>query len=147
MKSLGRPAAASLFVLACLISRIALQAAEPEPDMTKWGPKLSDEESARIGALSLPELVEMLKTGDALHKYYALACLKADGGDKKNFDLLLNLARTGPGDIIVEGLVAPVKPSAPRQDRLRVDKFLDFLEAQLKDPSPSVSRPQALRPW
>jgi hypothetical protein len=59
-----------------------------DPNMTKWGPKLSKEEKAIIAKLSRAELVEMLRSGDALHAYAALDRLKADEGWKRNFDLL-----------------------------------------------------------
>ena len=115
-----------------------------EARMTKAGPELSNEELAKIAKLSTPELADMVKTGDTRHAYAALRRLKADGGWKRNFDLILSLAEVR-GNIIVEGLMGPVKPSAFAEDKARVDKFLDFLESQLKKDKPSVSRTQAVR--
>ena len=120
------------------------------PDnMTKWGPKLSKEEIARINQLPKAELVEMLKHGDTLYAYAALKRLKANGGWEKNFDLLLSIAAETRGDLIVEGFMtgpsSPVEVSGSKEAKQRVDKFLDFLEAQLKKEKPSVSRRQAIR--
>jgi len=119
----------------------------PDDTMTKWGPKLSEEEQARIAKLSTAELVEMLKTGDTLHKFAALRHLKANGGWKKNFDLLLSIAadRRVGGDMIIEGLVSGIDESASAEDKRLVDKFLDFLESELKKDEPSVSHSQVVR--
>jgi len=119
----------------------------PDDTMTKWGPKLSEEEQARIAKLSTAELVEMLKTGDTLHKFAALRHLRANGGWKKNFDLLLSIAadkRVG-GDMIVEGMVSEIDESASAEDKRLVDKFLDFLESELKKDESSVSHSQVVR--
>ncbi len=117
----------------------------PDPDnMTKWGPKLNAKELEAIAKLSTPELVDMLRTGDTLYKYVALKQLTADGGWKKNFDLLLDIAAEG-GEMVVEGLVRPVKVSASDEDKRRVDKFLDFLESQLEKDKPSVSHDRVVR--
>ena len=119
----------------------------PVPDnMTKWGPKLTPEEEARVAGLSTPELVEMLKHGpDTMHAFAALKQLKSEahGGLAKNFDLLLAAAETG-GDMIVAGLVMPVEQSSSEEERQRTDKFIDFLSAQLHKEKPSVSRDQAV---
>ncbi len=119
--------------------------AEPDSsNMTKWGPKLSEEELAEIAKLSVPELAEMLRTGDTMHRFAALDQLEADGGWRKNFDLLLGIG----GDMVVGGLLrrlCPLKTSAPVEDKQLVDKFLDFLQGQLKELKPSVSGPQAVR--
>lgn len=119
----------------------------PDDTMTKWGPKLSEEEQARIAKLSTTELVEMLKTGDTLHKYAALRHLRANGGWKKNFDLLLSIAagRHGAGNMIVEGLVFKIDESASVEDKRLMDKFLDFLESELKKDKPSVTHFQVVR--
>jgi hypothetical protein len=119
----------------------------PDETMTKWGPKLSEEEQERIAKLSTTELVEMLKTGDTLHKFAALRHLKANGGWKKNFDLLLSIAadRRVGGDIIIEGLVSGINESASAEDKNLVDKFLDFLESELEKDESSVSHPQVVR--
>lgn len=119
----------------------------PDDTMTKWGPKLSEEERARIAKLSTTELVEMLKTGDTLHKFAALRHLTANGGWKKNFDLLLSIAadRRVGGDMIVEGLVSGIDESASAEDKRLVDKFLDFLESELKKDESSVSHSQVVR--
>lgn len=116
-----------------------------DPNMTKWGPKLTKAEIAAIARLSTKELAEMLKTGETLHAYAALDRLTANDGWKRNFDLLLSIAANKRGDMIVEGLVKPIKPSASDEDRRLVDKHLDFLKAQLKKDKPSVSRLQAIR--
>ena len=132
-----------------VVARIKTLYLGPVPDerMTKWGPKLSEEELAAIAKLSTPELVDMLRTGDRLHASAALKQLKANGGWKGNFDLLLSIAaeRHGPGDMIVEGLVSATDESASAEDKCLVDKFLDFVEAELKKDKPSVSRYQAIR--
>jgi hypothetical protein len=47
--------------------------------------------------------------------------------------------------VTIEGLVKPIKPSADAEDKRLVDKYLDFLEAQLKKVKPSVSHQQAIR--
>jgi hypothetical protein len=126
----------------------------PEPQkkslseqMTPWGPALSKEEEARIATLSTAELVDMARTGDMLHKHTALSRLKANGGSKDNFDVLLSIAteKHGFGDMIVEGLVPAIDQSASAEDKRRVDKFMDFLEAQLKSNDPSVRHTQAVR--
>jgi len=116
-----------------------------DPNMTKWGPKLSEEELAAIAKLSTLELLEMVENGETLHAYAALRQLKADDGLERNFDLLLSIAAETRGDMIVEGLVRPIKKSAGNKEKRIVDKFLDFLEAQLKKDKPSVSRRQAVR--
>ena len=119
----------------------------PDDTMTKWGPKLSEEEQARIAKLSTTELVEMLKTGDTLHKFAALRHLRANGGWKKNFDLLLSIAadkRVG-GDMIVGGMVSEIDESPSAEDKRLVDKFLDFLELELKKDESSVSHSQVVR--
>jgi len=132
-----------------VVARIKTLYLGPVPDarMTKWGPKLSEEELAAIAKLSTTELVDMLKTGDTLHKFAALERLEANGGWKRNFDLLLSIAaeRRGSGDMIVEGLVSATDESASAEDKCLVDKFLDFVEAELKKDKPSVSRYQAIR--
>jgi hypothetical protein len=116
-------------------------------DSTKWGPKLSKDELAAITELSTPELVDMLRTGDTLHKFAALEQLKANGGWKRNFDLLMSIAaeRPGPGNMIVEGLVSATDESASAEDKRLVDKFLDFLEAELKKDKPLVTPDRAIR--
>lgn len=116
-----------------------------DPNMSKFGPKLSKEELARIAKLTTPELVDMLKTGDTRHAYAALNRLGTGAGWTANFDLLLTIAAETRGNMIVEGLMGPVKPSASAEDKARVDKFLDFLESQLKKDKPSVSRRQTIR--
>ena len=119
----------------------------PDDTMTKWGPRLSEEEQARIAKLSTTELVEMLKTGDTLHKFAALRHLRANGGWKKNFDLLLSIAadkRVG-GDMIVGGMVSEIDESPSAEDKRLVDKFLDFLESELKKDESSVSHSQVVR--
>jgi len=116
-----------------------------DPNMSKFGPKLSKEELARIAKLTTPELVDMLKTGDTRHAYAARNRLKAGQGWIANFDLLLSIAAETRGNMIVEGFMGPVKPSASAEDKARVDKFLDFLESQLKKDKPSVSRRQTIR--
>ena len=132
-----------------VVARIKTLYLGPVPDarMTKWGPKLSEEELAAIAKLSTTELVDMLKTGDTLHKFAALERLEANGAWKNNFDLLLSIAaeRDGFSDMIVEGLVSGIEESASTEDKRLVGKFLDFLEAELKKDKPSVSRHQAIR--
>ena len=103
--------------------------AGPPDNMTKWGPKLSEEEVARIAGLSVPELADMLRTGDTVHAYAALSRLKADGGVARNLDLLLGIAAETRGDMIVEGLARPVEASAGDQEKQVVDRLLDLLEA------------------
>jgi len=122
---------------------------KPVPDnMTKWGPKLSGEEEARVAALSTPELIEMLKHGDVMHAFAALRQLRyveAHGGLAKNFDLLLGAAAETRGDMIVDGLVRPVRQSSSEEERQRTDRFIDFLTAQLHKEKPSVSPQQVVR--
>ena len=125
---------------------VCLGGDEPDPNMTKFGPKLSAEELASIAELSVPELTEMLRNGDTMHAYAALDQLRANGGWKTNFDLLLSIAGERGGDMIVEGFFRKsVSRSASDEDKRRLDKFLDFLESQLAKDKPSVSRSQALR--
>lgn len=108
---------------------------------------MSEEEKARIARLSAAELADMLRRGDALHKFAALTQLEANGGREKNFDLLLSIAaeNRGPGGMIVKRLVRPVKEAASDEDKRRIDRFVDFLEAQLKSDEPSVPHAQAVR--
>lgn len=138
---------AMVLLLSCKGSRGPKKDPVPDDMMTKWGPKLSEEKLAAISKLSTTELVDMLKTGDTLHKFAALERLKANGAWKKNFDLLLNIAaeKGGSSDMIVEGLVSGIEESASAEDKCLVDNFLDFLEAELKKDKPSVSRHQAIR--
>jgi hypothetical protein len=131
--------------LLLLIGPNLIYAEDDSNSLTKWGPKLSEEELVTIASLSTSELVEMLKNGDTLHAYAALKELRAGEGRKANFELLLNVAANTRGDMIVEGLVKPIKPSADAEDKRLVDKYLDFLEAQLKKVKPSVSHQQAIR--
>ncbi|MCK4850545.1 MAG: HEAT repeat domain-containing protein [Phycisphaerae bacterium] len=122
-------------------------------NMTKWGPMLTEKELAEIAKLSVPELAEMLKSADTMHRFAALRQLKADGGWRKNFDLLLRIAGKRRGeesrDMVVEGLLfgkfCPLRTSAPAEDKQLVDKFLAFLQGQLKEVKPSVSGHQAVR--
>ena len=117
-----------------------------ELDYCKAGPsELSKAELIRIAQLSTPELAKMLKTGDEPHAYAALRRFKADGGLEKHFYFLLSVARTKRGDMIVEGLMKPVKTTASDKEKRMVDKFLDFLGSQLKTNKPSVSPQQAIR--
>ena len=113
-----------LFVFVLLVnqSKICTADDKPDPNMTKWGPKLSEEELARIAKLPKQELVEMLKTGKTLHAFAALKLLKSEarGGLKENFNLLLNIAAETRGDFIVEGLVRPVKPTATPEEKNRI---------------------------
>lgn len=135
-----------LLIISFLVTQLDILYAEVDSNsMTKWGPKLSDTEIAVIAKLSTPELVEMLKTGDTLHAYAALERLKAGAGLKENFNLLLNIATQTRGDMIVEGLVKPIRSSADAEDKRIIDKYLDFLEAQVKMDKPSISRRQAIR--
>jgi hypothetical protein len=115
------------------------------PDkISSIGPELSKEELARIAKLNTAELADMLKTGDMQHRYAALNRLRAGDGWKRNFNLLMSIAEKG-GDLIVRGFFnEPIKPTAPDEDKRLVDKFLDFLEAQLKKDKPSVSHTQAV---
>ena len=137
-----------LFVFVLLVNQSEICAADdkPDPNMTKWGPKLSEEELARIAKLPKQELVEMLKTGDMMHAFAALKLLKSEarGGLKENFNLLLNIAAETGGDFIVEGLVGPVKPTATPEEKKRIDRFIDFLELQLKLDKPKVSPRRAI---
>ncbi len=112
---------------------------------TKWGPKLGQQELSRIAGLPKSELLDMLQNGDTLHAYAALKHLKADGGWKTNFDALLGIAAEGRGDMIVEGLIPRAKGPGPQDERVFVDRFLDFLEAQLSQEKSSVSKAQAIR--
>jgi hypothetical protein len=114
----------------------------PDPKMTRWGPKLSEKELASIAKLSTPELAQMLRTGDTLHKFEALKQLKSEshGGLQKNFDLLMSIAEeTGGGALIAEGLLKPIKTTAEVEEKRMVDKFLNFLEKQLKDEKVAAS--------
>jgi hypothetical protein len=126
--------------------------AEPPPDgervpdnMTKFGPKLSEEELAEIAGLSVPELADMLRNGDTMRAYAALRQLKADGGARRNLDLLLSIAAETRGGMIVQGLVQPVEASAGDEEKQTVDKLLDLLEAELAKEMPSVSPADAAR--
>jgi hypothetical protein len=135
-------------LLSLLLGRCNIYAAgsKPDPNMTKWGPKLSEKELASIAKLSTQELAQMLKTGDTLHKFAALEQLKAEshGGLKKNFDLIMSIAEeTGSGVLIVEGLIKPVKTTAVEEEKRMVDKFLNFLENQLKD----EKLPASIKEW
>jgi hypothetical protein len=114
-------------------------------NMTEWGPKLSKDEVDRISKMSVPELVNLFKTGDTIQAYEALRQLKKEGGLKKNFDLLLKIAGETKGAMITEGLLRPIKISAPDEDKRMVDKYLDFLESQLKNDKPSVPYNWAVR--
>ena len=117
-----------------------------ELDYCKAGPsELSKDELIKIAQLSTQERAKMLKTGDGPHAYAALRQLKADGGLEKHFYFLLSVARTRRGDMIVEGLMKPVKTTASDKEKRMVDKFLDFLGSQLKTNKPSVSPQQAIR--
>lgn len=135
-------------VLFLLINQIKIYAVDYEPDpnvMTKWGPKLSEEELAVIAKLSTPQLAEMLKNGDTLHAFAALNQLTINDGWKQNFDLLLSIASERRGDMIVEGLIWPRSTIIDAEYKRMVDKLLDFLESELKREKPSVSRKQAIR--
>jgi hypothetical protein len=138
-----------LFVFVLLVNQSKTCAADykPDPNMTKWGPKLSEEELAKIAKLPKQELVEMLKTGDMMHAFAALKQLKSEarGGLKENFNLLLNIAAEKGGDLIVEGLVEPAKPTAAPEEKNRIDRFINFLDLQLKLDKPKVSPHQAIR--
>ncbi|MDY7011110.1 MAG: hypothetical protein SVV80_10220 [Planctomycetota bacterium] len=109
--------------------------------------KMIEEEVAK---LSNAELVDMVLKGDTLHKMVAVERLRKgrDGkGWRDNLDVLLSLAeKTGTGDMIVEGLVRPeyVNEGDPT-DLKAVDKYIDFLEMQLKNAKPCVSPTQAIR--
>lgn len=141
---------AVIVVLTLMVNQSTICTADYKPDpnaMTKWGPKLNEEELSAIAKLPVQELVEMLKTGEALQAYAALSQLKSEahGGIEKNFDLLLNIAAETRGNMIVEGLLKPLKSTASTKEKLRVDKLLDFLENELKKDNPRVSRRQAVR--
>ena len=116
-----------------------------DPNITEWGHKLKQEELDRISKLSTEKLVDVLKNGNALQAYAALEQLKKDGGWQKNFDLLLSIASERRGDMIVEGLLKPVKETSDPNGKKRVDKFLDFLELQIEKDKPSISQAQAIR--
>lgn len=135
----------ALIILTMSIGAIYGEEDPHSDEMTKWGPKLKKEELAKIDALSKEELIAMLKTGDTLHAYAALDRLTAGDAVKRNIDLLLAIAAEGPSNMIVEGLISPVELSASPDDKLLVDKFLDFLEEQLVLEKPSVTREQSLR--
>lgn len=137
--------AVALIILTMSIGAIHGEEDPHSDEMTKWGPKLKKEELARIDALSKKELIAMLKTGDTLHAYAALDQLTAGDDLKTNLDLLLAIAADRRGNMIVEGLVSPVELSASPDDKLLIDKFLDFLEEQLVLEKPSVTREQSLR--
>ena len=107
--------------------------------------QLTEEEKVRISKLSVPELVKLYKTGETLQIYSAADQLKRGDGRKENFDLLLNLAEGPHGQIMTEGLVRPVKNSAPDEEKRMVDRYLDFLESQLKKEKPSVPYEWAVR--
>jgi hypothetical protein len=119
----------------------------PAPDDTAFGPKLSEKELKAISELSAPELVDMLRHGDTLHQFAAVEQLTAGENRKKNFDLLLGIAAEGgeAANIIVEGLVFGVEESAGAEDKRMVDKFLDFLGAELQKDQPAVNKYQAIR--
>jgi hypothetical protein len=119
----------------------------PAPGETAWGPQLSAKEKKAISGLSTAELVDMLRHGDTLHKFAAVEQLTAGENRKKNFDLLLGLAAEGgeAANIIVEGLVSGVEESAGAEDKRMVDKFLDFLGAELQKDEPAVNKYQAIR--
>ena len=138
-----------LFVIVLLVNQSKICAADykPDPNMTMWGPKLSEEELARIAKLPKQELVEMLKTGDMMHAFAALKLLKSEarGGLKENFNLLLKIAAETRGNLIVEGLVEPAKPTAAPEEKNRIDRFINFLDLQLKLDKPKVSPHQAIR--
>jgi hypothetical protein len=57
----------------------------------------------------------------------------------------VSVASETRGDMRVEGLVRPIKQSASIEDKIRSDKFLSFLENELKKDNPSVSHRQAIR--
>ena len=131
------------FCISFITTNIYATNIERDPNMTKWGPKLSDDEIIAISKLSKQQLVKMLKTDDTLHAYTALKMLKENLDE--NFDLLLEIAAETRGDIIVEGLIVPVKQSSDIKEKRKVDKFINFLNNQLKLKKPSVSADQAIR--
>ncbi len=145
MKLIGKSLIILIGLLCLLISQNTIYADTESDTTTKAGPKFSDVELMAIAKLSISKLAEMLKTGDTRHAYAALHQLKAGGGWKQNFDLLLDIAAETRGDMIVEGLIRPIKISASAEDKRIVDKFLDFLEGQLEKDRPSVYRRQAIR--
>jgi len=107
----------------------------------RFGMKILEE---KISKMPAPELAEMLRHDeDFRNAAVALRCLRADL--PANIDLLLNIAAETRSNMIIEGLVKPIKTSAILDEKLVVDKYLDFLEAQLKEDKPSVSREQAIR--
>lgn len=102
VKSIQVMSLATVLLVGCCGSPWPKKASVPDDMMTKWGPKLSEQELAAIAKLSTTELVDMLRTGDTLHASAALKQLKANGGWKKNFDLLLSMAaRTQSGYWVV----------------------------------------------
>ena len=107
--------------------------------------KLTEKEIERISKLSIPELVELFKTGDTLQSYAAADQLTKGDRTKENFDMLLTLAGEIRGQAITEGLIKPIKMSSSDEDKLMVDKYLDFLESQLKKDKPSVPYEWAVR--
>ena len=113
--------------------------------MTKWEPPLSEGELARIARLSTEQLLEMLRAGDRRYAYSALQMLKVNHGWRRNFDALMDLAAKRRGRMIVEGFFPERTGPKPRAERVLVDKFLDFLEAQLSKRTPSIPKKQAIR--
>ncbi len=135
---------AALITLTMFIGALYADVDPQSVEETKWGPKLKKEELARIDALSKKELIAMLKTGDTLHAYAAMQRLTVGDDLKRNLDLLLAIAADRRGNMIVGGLISPVEVSASPDEKLLVDKFLDFLERQLLLEKPSVRREQSL---
>ncbi|MBN1506841.1 MAG: hypothetical protein JW955_08345 [Sedimentisphaerales bacterium] len=139
------------FLAVLLVAAVAgqtVRAENPTPDSKKegkWGPHLSAEEKAGIARLSVPELTEMVRKGDAVHGMEALSVLERGSGWRDNLNLLLGIAAENRSDMIVEGLVQSQNVGDSPADQQAVDRYLDFLEKQLSLDKPAVSAGQCVR--
>jgi len=124
---------------------LALALAEPaENEGALDGGKVSPEEVARIGTLSVEGLADTVRTGTRGQKETAIRVLLAQD---KRYELL-SIAKGGPqsaSDVVVELFTPQAEVEGDAMAKQLVDEYITFLEEQLKAGSPVVSPAQAVR--
>ncbi len=108
------------------------------------GGGITPEEKASIASLSDGELAGLVRTGIRGQREMAVQTLVKRGKE----DELLSLAKEGPtaaSDIVAELYAPQAEADGTVDAKERVDRYIDWLEEQLKSSTPTVSPQQAVR--
>ncbi len=123
-----------MLMVPCLMVGLALGISNPA---SAYVEPLTEEEIDAIRRLSPSELIELIKSGDALHAQHAVDELLRDGCSMSELETLVEVAKNHYGQMIICTLALTIyDETASDEDKRRVDRFIDLVEEALKDWDP-----------